>query len=408
MKRPALATKALPYAALLPPLLLSPLLLVSNLGAAQTPRGNIGFDAMYFAEQPLLPDQSGQSVQPGLSGDLDWSTDLSDDIRVDLGTRLHITPDAENEVTGDVKEAVFLTRVKAFDIKLGVLQENWRVLEAWSPVDLVNQRDMVEDFRGKVKLGQPGVSVNTFYNDVVFTALALPYTRERRIADGSDRLRTLPAPLLDSTFENGQSDIGFALRLQYRIGDFDLGLSRYQGHTREPLYQPVFQNSTLSGFNERYEDIAQTGLELQYVVGDTVLKAEVIYQSGATDSFVGSGIGSETTFNQISNGFDSITVYAEGYYDTRNDAAPLTPFQRDVFVGLRYNTNDVNDSLLDLRYTHDFEFDSDLIELRASRRLGSSHTLSAQILLPLSVSEDPALRGFKQDKYFQLSWVWYW
>ena len=374
---------------------------------AGMPRGHIGLDARYFPDDPLFSQQSDQSLHPSVLGSIDWSPDLTRDIRFDLSARMRIATEAQDEISGDIKEAVVRTRLGEADVKAGILQENWSILEAWNPVDLINQRDMEEDFQGDVKLGQPGVSVTTYYHDLVLSALILPYTRERRIAEQESRLRTLPAPIADSIFEDGQSDASVALRMQYRMGDFDVALSQFWGHGREPVYLPVIGQSSLLGFNEYYEQIAQTGAELRYVVGDSVFKAELINQTGGADSFTGAGVGSETTFNRITDGFSSMTLYMEGYYDTRNELAPLTPFQKDVFIGFRFNTNNVHDALVDVRYTRDLDFHSHLIDVRASRRIGDSQIIAAQILVPLSVTDDPALQGFEQDKYFKLSWAWY-
>ncbi|AUM12275.1 hypothetical protein [Ketobacter alkanivorans] len=382
-------------------------LLFSINAVAKAPRGYVGIDAVLFPDAPLYPEQSSATLHPSVQGSLDWSAYLNQDIRFDLSAYLRAATQDHDDLSGDIREAVFRSRIDDIDLKMGILQENWSILEAWNQVDFVNQRDMVEDFQGKVKLGQPGVSATTYYHDLVLTALILPYTRERRIAEQEDRLRTLPAPIVHSTFENGQTDSSYALRMQYRLGDFDLSLSQFWGHSREPIYMPVIESQSLIGFDELYEDVAQTGATMQYVFGDTVFKAEVINQTGGADSFVGSSIGSETIFNQISDGFDSVTVYLEGYYDTRNERAPLTPFQKDVFLGFRYNTNSVNNELLDIRYTHDLEYHSDLIDVRASRRLGDSQIVSLQFLLPQSVVDDPALQGFRQDKYFKLSWALY-
>lgn len=382
--------------------------LLSSIDAvAGMPRGHVGMDTRYFPDDPLFTEQSEKSLHPSVLGSIDWTADVTSDTRFDLSARVRIASEAQDEISGDIKEAVMRTRVQAVDIKLGILQENWSLLEAWNPVDLVNQRDMEEDFQGDVKLGQPGVSVTTYHHDLVFSALVLPYTRERRIAEQESRLRTLPAPIADHVFEDGQSDPSVALRMQYRLGDFDVALSQFWGHGREPVYRPVIEQSSLLGFDEFYETIAQTGVELRYVVGDSVFKAELINQTGGADSFTGGGFGSETTFNRITDGFSSITLYMEGYYDTRNELAPLTPFQKDVFIGFRFNTNNVHDSLVDVRYTRDLDFHSHLIDVRASRRIGDSQVIAAQILVPLSVADDPALQGFEQDKYFKLSWAWY-
>ena len=405
MKRFSASSIAQPFTGLL--VLLISLLAFSPNSMAKMPRGSIGFDAAYFPDNALFADQHSDSLQASAFGSLDWSADITRDIRFDLSGYFHFAPQAHDTIFGDLREAIFRARVNTFDIKAGVLLENWKVLEAWSPVDLVNQKDTAEDYQGNVKLGQPGISVQTFYSDLVLSALILPYNRERRVAEGKDRLRTLPAPILDSTFENGQSDTSFALRIQYRLGDLDLALSQFWGHSREPVYLAVIEQSLLIGFNEYYEDIAQTGLEIQYVLGDTVLKTEFINQTGGGDNFTGGGIGSETTFNRITNGFDAITVYLEGYYDSRNELTTLTPFQKDIYAGFRYNLNDVSDSLVDLRFTHDLEFHSNLIDVKASRRLGSSQIISAQCILPLSVRSDTALNGFQQDKQIKFSWTLY-
>ncbi len=163
--------------ALLTAALVSGPLLLSGNAMAQTPRGNIGFDAVYYPEDPLFPEQSDEPVQPSAFASLDWSTDITRDIRLDLSAFLRVAADAQDKLSADLRDAALRSQLKSFDFKLGVLQENWRILEAWSPVDLINQRDMVEDFQGKVKLGQPGFSLTRFYSDLTFSALVLPYTR---------------------------------------------------------------------------------------------------------------------------------------------------------------------------------------------------------------------------------------
>ncbi|NVK43535.1 MAG: hypothetical protein HWE39_20000 [Oceanospirillaceae bacterium] len=382
-------------------------LLLSVDAWAGPPRGNLALDVAAYPDEPLFEDQNDSVLQSSLSASIDWTARLSRDVRFDLSARGRVSADTEDRLFGDIKEGLLRFRVADTDFKAGVVQENWSVLEAWNPVDIVNQRDLVEDYQGDAKLGQPGVTATTVYNDWVLSAFVLPYSRERRIAEGEDRLRNLPAPVQDAVFEDGQGRSSLALRGQYRLGDFDLALSYFRGHAREPIYRPIIDREGLSGFDEVYESISQTGVELLYVIGDSVLKGEVIYRSADSDEFAAAGIGSETTFNQLTNGFDSITLYLEGYYDGRNDRAALTPFQRDVYVGARYNRNDVYDSLVDVRVTHDLEFHSNLVDIRASRRFGKQQTLELQLLAPLSVDNDRALQGYENDQRAKLSWAWY-
>jgi hypothetical protein len=374
---------------------------------AGPPRGNLALDVAAYPQEPLFDDQNDSRLQPSLSASIDWTARLSRDVRFDFGAYGRVDAQAQDRLFGDIKEGLLRFRVKDTDFKAGVVQENWSVLEAWNLVDIVNQRDLVEDYQGDAKLGQPGLTATTLYNDWVLSALVLPYSRERRIAEGEDRLRNLPAPVRDAVFEEGQGSSSVALRGQHRLGDFDLALSYFNGHAREPIYRPIIGSEGLVGFDAVYESISQTGAELQYVIGDSVLKGEVIYRSADSDDFAAAGFGSETTFNQLTNGFDSITLYLEGYYDGRSDKAALTPFQRDVYIGARYNRNDVHDSLVDVRLSHDLEFHSSLVDIRASRRIGQQQTLELQLLAPLSIENDRALQGYENDQRVKLSWAWY-
>ncbi|MCP8686982.1 hypothetical protein [Marinobacterium sedimentorum] len=382
-------------------------LLLSVDAWAGQPRGNLTLDMAAYPKQPLFDDQNDSRLHPSLSASIDWTARLSSNLRFDFSAKGRVSTQAQDRLFGDIRESLLRFRVADIDVKAGVVQENWSVLEAWNPVDIVNQRDLVEDFQGDAKLGQPGVTATTVYNDWVLSAFLLPYNRERRIAEGEDRLRNLPAPLQEAEFEDGQGRSSVALRGQYRLGDFDLALSYFNGHAREPIYRPIIGSEGLVGFDEVYESVSQTGAELLYVIGDSVLKGEVIYRSAASDDFAAAGMGSETTFNQLTNGFDSMTLYLEAYYDGRSDQAALAPFQRDIYIGARYNLNDVYDSLVDVRLTHDLEFHSSLVDIRASRRLGKQQTLELQLLAPLSVEKDRALQGYENDQYARLSWAWY-
>jgi hypothetical protein len=195
-------------------------------------RGQLGIDSSWFPDSPAFVDGVGtdQSDSHGLFsgyGKLDWSADIGASSAFSLSLFARAAPDTDDDFFGDVREAVFKFNGGDTEMKLGVLSETWGVLEAWNTVDIVNQRDMVEDFQGDVKLGQPGLSVTTRRDDLQLSFFALTYSRERRIAEGADRLRTLPAPVRDEHFEDGQWAPSFAVRAQYRLGDLDLAVSQF-------------------------------------------------------------------------------------------------------------------------------------------------------------------------------------
>lgn len=384
----------------------SALWMAAGLDASEL-RGTAGVESMIYSQTPLFEEQADSRWQPTAQITLDGSREFSRDSTFDFTVFGRASPYAEHPYAGDIREADLKIQFENAELKAGVLAETWGTLEALNLVDIINQRDLAEDFQGDAKLGQPGVSMSLQQGDLVWSLLALTYARERRFAEGEDRLRALPAPIVTETFENSRWNPSVALRAQYRLDALDIALSQYVGHAREPILKPLFGSPGLTGFESLYEKIAQTGVEAQYVMGDSVLKSELLYQSHGADSFWGSGIGAETTFNKLRGSFESLTLYFEAYFDDRSDSAPLTAFQRDVFLGARYNLNDTDDSVFEARYTHDLEWHSNLVDLRASRRILGDCLLSAQLLLPLEVERDPALNGFAQDKYFRLGLDWY-
>ena len=384
------------------------LVLAATNSEANDIRGKLGIDSQWFFDSPALSAQNDSRWQFSGYANVDWAGDIGENGAFALNLFARAAPDADDRFFGDIREGVFKFSRGDTEFKAGVLSETWGVLEAWNPVDIVNQRDMVEDFQGEAKLGQPGLAITTRNDELILSAFALTYSRERRIAEGEDRLRTLPAPVRAEHFEDGRSQPSFAARAQYRSGDLDVAVSQFWGHAREPLYNArINPLGELTGFESYYQRISQTGLETQYVIGDSVIKSELIYQSGGADSFIGGGAGFESTFNRIGNSFASLTTYVEFYRDGRADNAPLTPFQDEVFVGVRYNLNDTSDTLFEARCTHDLEWHSNLVDLRAQSRIDGIGVIAAQLILPLNVNRDPALRGFENDKYLKLGLAWY-
>ncbi|MEJ2459965.1 MAG: hypothetical protein P8Y58_18275 [Novosphingobium sp.] len=143
------------------------------------------------------------------------------------------------------------------------------------------------------------------------------------------------------------------------------------------------------------------------MVGDSIIKAELIHQRGHGGAFFWGGLGVETNFSRFAGGLGDLTLYAEAYADSRPDAAPLTPFQRDVFVGARYAFNDTRGTLLELRHTYDLEWRSSLVEVRARRRMFGNTMLSLQFLKIINGSRDPALSLMRQDTQFKIQLAQY-
>ncbi|ARU86484.1 hypothetical protein [Pseudomonas sp. M30-35] len=371
-------------------------------------RGSVGVDTTLYSDEPLYQNQSSRDVLGSGYADLSLAAESESGDRYDLSLFSRISPDRQHKVTGDIRQASVWISTDLADYKFGVLKQTWGMLEAWSPVDIINQRDMAEDFQGKVKLGQPGAVAAFKLDDSVLSLYGTTYARERRFGEGRDRLRILPAPITDEHYERGRWAPDFAARYQFRLGDsIDIAVSQFKGHNREPVLQALADRNGVYAFTADYQTIEQTGLEAQYVYGDSIFKSEVIYQDGAEDSFFGGGVGAETNFATWLGGMGDLTLYAEFYHDDRSDQAPITPFQRDIFTGARYSLNDLNGYMLELRNTHDLEWQSNLIDLRASRRMFNDGVLSISLIKAANAKKDPALQGFRNDSYFKIGYAWY-
>lgn len=379
----------------------------THVAQAASLRGAVGGEARVYADAPALPDQARDRTLGSAYVSLNASAQARGGARFDLDVFGRLAPRGSHEASGDVRQATVRWDSGETEWKLGVLSETWGVLEAWNPVDIINQRDLAEDFQGDVKLGQPGAVANLQLRDTLLSFYATTYARGRRYAEDRDRLRALPAPIVEETFERGRWAPGLAMRAKFRLGSLDLGVSQYAGPAREPVLQPVLGPSGLRGFRAVYERIGQTGVEAQYVAGDSVFKAELIRQQGGVDDFWGGGVGLETGFSKFAGGAGDLAVYAEYYADTRDDAAPLTPFQRDVFIGARYTCNDARDTVLELRSTYDLQRHSNLLDARAQRRVFGDAVLSLSLIKAFDAQRDPALRGFERDTHLKIGFAWY-
>ena len=154
-------------------------------------------------------------------------------------------------------------------------------------VDIVNQTDLVENIDGDEKLGQPMVQLSILRNLGTLDFFLLPYFRERTFPGQKGRLR-FPI-IVDSENTLYESDdeerhIDFAIKYSHSIGGCDFGISHFRGTGREPTLIPKFYDDgpVLVPY---YDLIDQTGIDLQLMAGDWMIKMESIYRNGQGNDF---------------------------------------------------------------------------------------------------------------------------
>jgi hypothetical protein len=386
--------------------MLMALLASTQVGAEVRGKAEIRFD--YYPDTPLYPDQSSADLQPALALDLALHESLSRDITTRVSLFGRFNPQADNRFAGDLREAWLGYYGEQSEFYAGMLMERWGVLEAESIVDVLNPRDAVEDFQGDVKLGIPGLKASYLGEAFQLDTWLLPYARPRRLAEGKDRFRTTGLPLDEAAFEGGRNRLSAAVRLSTVQGNLEAAVAHFSGHARDPWFQLATDvNGSPTGLTPTYDLISQTSLELLWVQGHSLWKLEALHNRGPEDDFLAVGVGLEREFPRLWDTRTSLTLYAEGYYDGRaaSPLLPLAPLQRDVFIGARIAMNDIKSTEYEIRITHDLEYASTFVDLRAARRLSDAWSIQATLYGFLNAEDDPALGTFVNDNRVEVKFI---
>lgn len=360
----------------------------------------------YFAEDPLFGQQSDQQSQYSLATTLDYTDQVGRDVDINMSVFGRYHSDANKSWQGDIRELKLAYYASAFEVSGGVLMERWGLLEAFSPVDILNPKDRVEDYQGNIKRGIPGGKISYLLDYGRVDVWLLPYSREERVAEGKDRYRTLPYALADAEFEKGQTALSSAIRISQMLESVEFAVSYFNGHARTPYYTPNFDGvGNVTSLQPNYARIDQVGAELLWVRGQLLVKLESIYRSTNNDNFMGLGVGLEREFPRIGLAKSSLTLYGEFYYDERKTDAssPVTPFQNDVFLGLRLAKNNLRSTEYQVRFTRDLDNDSTLWDFRAKTRIQRQWFIEANLYKFINVDDDLALKSFTSDSGLEVN-----
>ncbi len=317
----------------------------------------------------------------------------------------------DNERTHfDIREAVWIMSGDDWELRAGADKVFWGVTEAWHLIDVINQTDMLENPDGEEKLGQPMVKFSLERDWGTLDAYAMPWFRERTYPGSHGRLRTHPR--VDADQAEYESDLedwypSVALRWSHAIGDWDVGVSQFHGISRDPSFQPGIDSSGDPVLIPRYEIIDQTSLDLQATLGDWLWKLEALHRGGqGEESYFAATGGFEYTFIGIAETASDIGLLTELMWDERG-AAASTPFNRDVFVGVRWTANDEQSTELLGGVIMDLSNQTRLINLEASRRLGDAWKLSVQARLWTNVAANDQAAALRQDDYVEVKLIHY-
>lgn len=300
------------------------------------------------------------------------------------------------------REALVLFSGDALTADLGIGTVFWGVTESRHLVDVINQKDYLEDFEGEAKLGQPMVRLGYRTDGQgFFEVFAMTGFRALRFPSGAARPGA-PVPVDERPrYAAGRNrwSPDWALRWSRHAGAFDWAVSYFRGTSREPRLLPggTPGDPSLVLFHDL---IDQGGSELQWTRGDWLWKGEAMVRGGQGPTFAAITLGFEhTTWGVFGTDMD-VGSLVELSYDGR-DNTTFNVYDEDVFAGLRLSFNDVAGTELFAGVLADFESGSSLGTVEASRRLGSGWTVELVGRVFSSDDPDDPLHWFRRDDYLQ-------
>ena len=348
--------------------------------------GYVTAERRLFGHAPMYADQERHSTSVAFQFEYyrEWDTGPSM-VFVPFG-RIDGTDSERRHF--DVRELNYLYPTEDWELRLGIGKVFWGATEFVHLVDIVNQTDFVENIDGEDKLGQPLAHLSVPRDWGVVDLFLLPYFRERTFPGRKGRLRPVAVvdtddPMYESSQEERHVDV--VGRYSHTINNLDVGIYHFVGTGREPTLLLGLDAQGRPRLTPYYEQINQSGLDLQLVTGSWLWKLESLYRTGQGDGFFASVGGFEYTLMGIAATGMDLGIITEYAYDERGDRA-TTAYENDAMFGLRLAVNDAPSTDLLVGLIQDLDSRTQVLRLEASRRIWSRWKLSLQAIWDIVAS----------------------
>jgi len=375
--------------------------------AELTLSGEASLENRYFLNEGQYgnTDQSQQSLVLEPQVIYSWDNDRK---VINFTPYLRLDDPDDERTHGDIRELSFTGAINDLEVKAGISKVFWGVTESVHLVDVINQIDLVDNIDGEDKLGQPMVNLSYQTDYGNFSAFILPYFREQTFPGANGRFRTplvIDTDTVQYTHEDGHNHIDHAFRWSHYLGDLEWGLSYFSGTNRSPFFK-VLPNGKLGPI---YTQMQQYTIDAQYIIGDWLLKSEVLVRdSELEDRFLSTVTGFEYTFSNIKQSGLDIGLLAEWIYDER-DLNTQIGFYDHTFLGTRIALNDEKSTeLLAGAFLNNTTTEFSSFRVEGSRRINENWKWELEANIVSSPKENTQLHTFKDDDYLQFKISFFW
>ncbi len=340
----------------------------------------------------------------------------------DEGTSLTITPffrydTGDPERThADLREAFVLmygdVGEDEWELRLGVDRVFWGVVESRPLIDIVNQTDLVEHPDEKTKMGQLMAHVTWSGDWGALELFGMSWHRPRTFPGRHGRLRS--ELVVDQTLTSYEASaeewhLDLAGRFSASFGPLDVGLSVFDGTSREPTLLPTLVGSGLV-LAPHYELIRQFGLDSQLTTGPWLLKLEAIHRTGAQNArldqnlryeeedYTALVLGGEYTIYSPWELDADLSLLAEWTYDGRGRWA-TNAFENDLLLVARLGLNDEQSTEFLVSLLSSLDNSSRVLGAELRRRLSDNWSLHVEAAAYMGVDEDDAMYAARRDSY---------
>lgn len=309
----------------------------------------------------------------------------------------------------DIRELMWLHVGDDWELRTGIGKVFWGQTESQHLVDVINQTDFVEAIDGEDKLGQPMVNLQLIRDWGTTSLFVLPYFRERTFTGVDGRLR-LPFDVDEDNaiYESGaeQKHTDLAARWSHTLGDWEVGVSYFNGTSREPVLVPALVNDDIK-LQPWYLQMQQYGVDVLAVVDAWLIKFEGISRNTRIETFSAFTGGFEYTEVGVFDSVFDIGWLMEYQFDDRGKDSEAIG-QNDLMLGSRIVFNDADGTEILLGVVQDLDRSqsrSGFIE--GSARINDN--LKWRIDAWLFSADEPAdpLFLLQRDDYVQLSLEYY-